>query len=322
MRQAELDSRYQQDQREKEDKSRREADQKRRLAEAASEREKEEHRLNMKIAIDKLRESEIGRKIIELIGEEELYKYDPDSLNSLHIDAVIKHSREQKEKLKIQYKKVDFLIRAQHEAEIPLIRKQSEMELNRRYEIQLAERERAIERRVHLFRMTNDQNEFLQSIRGQRHRDFILQMKDFEKRLVIARQQRLEQLRREHVEKKKQEWRKRKELEKQVKIEAERKRQEAERLALARAEAEERKRKFDEQTRKQRERDEEIDRKIQEQKEATRSSSNMQRRPPSHYLEKDKTAGFVSSNFKFLFIKNNFDRLWRRSNRENDDDQR
>ena len=105
MRQAELDSRHQQDQREKEDKSRREADQKRRLAEAASERDKEEHRLNMKIAIDKLRESDIGRKIIDLIGEEELYKYDPDSLNSLHIDAVIKHSREQKEKLKVQHKK-------------------------------------------------------------------------------------------------------------------------------------------------------------------------------------------------------------------------
>ena len=95
-------SKTKQIERDEEDKTRRVADQKRREAEAASEKEKEEHRFNMKVAIDRLRESEIGRKIIDVIGEDELYKYDPNSINSLHIDAVIKHSREQKEKLKVQ----------------------------------------------------------------------------------------------------------------------------------------------------------------------------------------------------------------------------
>ena len=82
----------------------------------------------MKIAIEKLGESEIGQKIIDVIGEEELYRYDPNSINSLHVDAVIKHSREQKEKLKVQFKKVDYLIRAQHEVEIPLLQKHAEQE--------------------------------------------------------------------------------------------------------------------------------------------------------------------------------------------------
>jgi len=171
----------------------------------------------MKIAIDKLRESEIGRRIIELIGEEELYKYDPDSLNSLHIDAVIKHSREQKEKLKIQYKKVDFLIRAQHEVEKSLIEKQSEEDVQRRHDIQLAEREQALERRERLIRMENDKKDFLESIRGQRHKDFVVQKEEFDQRLKIARQQRLEQLRKENIEKKKQDWKKQKQLEKQRK---------------------------------------------------------------------------------------------------------
>ncbi|CAM4743976.1 unnamed protein product [Rotaria magnacalcarata] len=145
------------------------------------ERDKEEHRFDMEITTDKLRESEIGRKIIELIGEEELYKYDPELLNSLHIDGVIKYSREQKEKLKVQYKKVDFPIRELHEAEIPLVIKQSEKELRQRHTIQLAER--AIERCERFVRMENDKEDFLLSIRGQRHEDFVLHMNIFEQRL-------------------------------------------------------------------------------------------------------------------------------------------
>ncbi|CAF3804580.1 unnamed protein product, partial [Rotaria sordida] len=310
IRQAEIVSRHQQDEREKEDKSRREADQKRRLAEAALEREKEEHRFNMKIAIDKLRESEIGRKIIELIGEEELYKYDPESLNSLHIDAVIKYSREQKEKLKIQYKKVDFLIRALHETEIPLMQKQSQEEIQQRYHIQLAERERAIERRERLIRMENDKKDFLQSIRGQRHEDFVLQMQTFEQRLHIARQQRLEQLRREHIEKKKQDWKKQKQLEKQQKenekqqkIQAELRRQEVERLAKMRAETEEKNKKLDEQAKRQRQREEEVERKLQEEREASRTTSTTNRRSTTNYQDKDKTDS----------------RPWRRPQRDNED---
>ncbi|CAF3799678.1 unnamed protein product [Rotaria magnacalcarata] len=145
------------------------------------ERNKEEHRFDMEITIDKLRQSEIGRKIIELIGEEELYKYDPELLNSLHIDGVIKYSREQKEKLKVQYKKVDFPIRELHEAEILLVIKQSEKELRQRHTIQLAER--AIERCERFVRMENDKEDFLLSIRGQRHEDFVLHMNIFEQRL-------------------------------------------------------------------------------------------------------------------------------------------
>lgn len=267
------------------------------------EREKEEHRLNMKIAIDKLRESEIGRKIIELIGEEELYKYDPDSLNSLHIDAVIKFSREQKEKLKVQYKKVDFFIRALHEAETPLIQKQSEEEMKQRIQIQLAERERAIERRERLARMENDKKEFLNSIRGQRHEDFVAQMQAFERRLNIARQQRLQQLRQEFIEKKKQDWKKQKEIEKQRKkdekqrkIEAERKRKEAEKSAQRRVVDDERDKRLAEQTKKQRQREEEIERKLAEEREAARTAVAANRRPATHLQDKDKTDRFVSQN--------------------------
>jgi len=196
-------SRQQQEKLKQEDHIRRVADDERRKAEAALKREQEEHRFNMKVAIARLRESETGRRMIQLIGEEQLYTYDPESLNAKHVDTVIKESRERKDKLKVQYKKVDFLIRAQHEAEIPLIHKQSEEEARLTHEIQLAERERAIERRDRLMRMENDKKDFLQSIRGQRHDDFIIQMKEFEQRLKLARQQRLEQSRKEYIEKKK-----------------------------------------------------------------------------------------------------------------------
>ena len=276
----------------------------------------------MKMAIDKLRESEIGRKIIEVIGEEELYKYDPNSINSLHIDAVIKHSREQKEKLKIQFKKVDYLIRAQHEAEVPLLQKQTEDETNRRREIQRAERERAIERRDCLIRMDNDKNDFLKSICGQRHDDYLKQMRGYEERMKIARQQRLVQLRREYVEKRKQEFRKEKELRKQRKREeqqqrilTEQRRKEEERLAERRAVDEERNKKLADQSRKQRERDEEIERRIQAEREATHapatapSSTSVRRSGPpasSSTQDKDKPDKFVLSICK---ISTHFDIL-------------
>jgi len=265
----------------------------------------------MKIAIDKLRESDIGRRIIELIGEEELYKYDPESLNSLHIDAVIKHSREQKEKLKIQFKKVDFLVRAQHEMEVSLLHKQNEDDIRLRREIQLAERERAIERRERLIRMENDKKDFLQSIRGQRRDDFISQMKEYEQRLNIARQQRIEQLRKEHIEQQKQNYRKEKQLSKQRKQEAEQqrlqaelKRKENERLAEQRAADEERNKKLAEQAKKQREREAEIERKLQETSRATSSTDHRPTPSPHQDKTKDKTDGFVCTKFLiFIFFK-------------------
>ncbi|CAF0947652.1 unnamed protein product [Adineta ricciae] len=283
LREREIVSRHQEDERVKEDENRRKAEQARRKAEAALEREKEEHRLNMKIAIDKLRESEIGRRIIELIGDEELYKYDPESLNSLHIDAVIKHSREQKEKLKVQYKKVDYFVRALHEADVPLISQLSETESQRRREIQQSERENAIERRERLKRMEDDKSAFLQSIRGQRHEDFMAKKKEFEQRLSVVRQQRLEQIRKEHAEKRKQEWRKQKQVEKEAKL----RRQEEKRLADARALARARDEKLNAQSQIQRQRDEEIQRRIEAEKNASQSGSNTARRTAP--VEKDKT---------------------------------
>jgi translation initiation factor 3 subunit A len=291
--------------RDEEDKSRRDADQKRRLAEAALEKEKEEHRLNMKIAIDKLRESEIGRKTIELIGEEELYKYDPNSINSLHIDAVIRHSRELKEKLKVQFKKVDYLVRAQHEAEIPLLNKHAQQEMVQRNQIQLDERRRAIDKRDRLVRMEDDKNDFLQSIRGQRHDDYVTRMTEFKQRLAVERQQRLEQLRKEHVEQKKQEWKREKQMkqkkieeEKNRKIAEEQKRVEEERLAQDRAVDDEKRRKQDEQARKQREKEEEVERKLQAGRtmiQTASQSASVDRRsaaPASNYsADKDRTDG-------------------------------
>jgi translation initiation factor 3 subunit A len=265
------------------------------------------------IAIDKLRESEIGRRIIELIGEEELYKYDPDSLNSLHIDAVIKHSREQKDKLKIQYKKVDYLIRAQHEAEVALIQKHSKEDSDQRREIQLAECQRALERRERLVRMDSDKHEFLQSIRGQRHEDFVEKMEEFEQRLNIARQQRIEQLRKENIEKKKQDWRKAKDLkkqqkqdEKQQRIQAEIKREETERLQVARAAARKQNEKLDKQAEIQREREAEIEKRLIAQNASQTSvTSPVSVRRPAPTQHKDATDRFVYSNsqiFSFSLV--------------------
>ena len=269
----------------------------------------------MQIAIDKLRESEVGIRIIKHVGEEELYSYDPESLNALHIDAVIKDMKEQKEKLKSQFKKVDFLIRAQHEAEIPLIEKYSEEEIRLRREIQMTERARAIERREQLIRMDADKKEFLQSIRGQRHDDFVARLEAYEKRLQVARQQRLEQLRKEHIEKRKQEFRKqrlaekqRREQAQQEKILAEKRRQQDEQLAIKRAADNERMKKLNEQAEIQRAKERAIEEKLQQSTQNTSSSTataTSNRRPGPAQHEKDRTDGFVSIDkqaISFFFV--------------------
>lgn len=301
MRIAEIAAKTKKAEREEEDKTQREADQKRLQLEAALDKEKEEHRFAVKMAINKLRESEIGRKLIDVIGEEELYKYDPNSINSLHIDAVIKHTREQKEKLKVQYKKVDFLIRAMHEAEVPLIQENAEKEMRMKRETQLLERQNAIERRERLIRMEKEKYNFLQSIRGQRHEDYVKDVEEFEKRLRIAREQRLVQLRQENVEKKKQDFRNEKLLKKQRiklaeerRIQAEKKRQEDERIVLLDQAYAERQKKLDEQARKQREREAEIERRLQAEKESTQTTAapvTTVRRVAGtgHQQDKDKT---------------------------------
>ena len=282
--------------REEEEKNRREADRLRRLQEAALEKEKEEHRFSMKMAIDKLRESETGRKIIEVIGEEELYTYDPNSLNSLHIDAIIKHNREQKEKLRIHYKKIDYLIRAMHETELPLIEHKAKEEMCFRYRIQNLERQHAIENRQRLLRMDEDKNYFLQTIRDQRQSDFIERINEFNQRLEVARRQRLKQLRQEYIEEKKENFRKerkskqqRKLEEKQQKIQAEFRRKEKERLELLRIANEEKYGKLDDQARKQREREAEIERKLQADKDRlhsmTTSCSSSSRRGGSGAMD-------------------------------------
>ena len=239
------------------------------------EKEKEEHRLSMKIAIDKLRESEIGRKIIDLIGEQELYTYDPNSINSLHIDAVIQHSREQKEKLKVQYKKVDYFVRASHEAEIPLLQQYATEQFTKRTEIQVDDRKRAIEKRDQLLRMDQDKDEFLRSIRGQREDSYKEQLAAFNQRLAQDKAIRLEQLHTAFIEKKKQDWRKQKVLkkqqmeeEKQRKTLAEKERAEREERQKIRLIQDENKHKLDEIARIQKAKEDEIERRMKEQSKA------------------------------------------------------
>lgn len=164
--------------------------------------------------------------------------------------------------------------------------------------------------------MNTDKNEFLRSIRGQRHEDFAKQMKEYEQRLQIARQQRLEQLRQEYVEKKKQDFRRDRALKKQQKVEDKKRRLEAEEKRKEQERLAEKRKKLEEQTRKQRERDEEIEKRLQAERETTHATSstsmsgntsNRRGGPPSNNYpqDKDKTDS----------------RPWRRQPRENDENQ-
>ncbi|CAF0756314.1 unnamed protein product [Didymodactylos carnosus] len=240
-----------------------------------------QHRQLMKMAIDKLRDSEIGRKIIKLLTEAELYKYDPASLNALHIEHVIKDSREQKEKLKQQHRKVDYFVRACHEEEVKLLSIKSEDDITVRRDIFNREREKAHERRKRLTRMDEDKNEFLSSIKDRRHDDYLSQMKAFHQRLQRAKEIKLEELRKENKEKKQQDWIKRKELdeerkqrEKQQQIQEDKERIERDRREKERLLESDRRKQLDSIALKQREKEEAIERKLKKQEQSLREERN------------------------------------------------
>lgn len=273
-------SKEEQAKRNDEEESRRKAEAERRRKEEASEREIEEHRKNVMIAIKKLRETDIGRKIADAIPETDLYTYDPESLNALHIDAVIQYSREQKEKLKVQYKKVDYLVRALHEAELPLLKEFSKQESEKRIQIQREERVIAIEKRDRLVRMEDEKNKLLQSIQGERHNEYVQRLKEYESRLEAERKKNLEKIRKEYVEQKKKEWHDKKQQKKQQKQEEIQQRKAEKQRAIEEQEREKRRAKDNEQrakqdeaARKQQARMEEIERKLEQQNSQTKSSS-------------------------------------------------
>nr|CAI5861085.1 unnamed protein product [Callosobruchus analis] len=225
-----------------------------------------------------------GQKILKKMDEDDIKKLDADQIAAKEAEELQKERRELQAKLKSQEKKVDYFERAKRLEEIPLIQaaiKERQLQDQQFWEQQekeriaaaIEERKLAVATRDRLARMKPDKEEFLQRLKKERNQMYEDKLKEFEKMLVEERRKRLEERRAKRKEERRAKWLKEKQEERQRIEEAARK----EREERERQEREERERKqrehqemLDRAAAIQRAKDQDIERKLQEEREQGR----------------------------------------------------
>nr|CAH7733430.1 unnamed protein product [Callosobruchus chinensis] len=225
-----------------------------------------------------------GQKILKKMDEDDIKKLDADQIAAKEAEELQKERRELQAKLKSQEKKVDYFERAKRLEEIPLIQaaiKERQLQDQQFWEQQekeriaaaIEERKLAVATRDRLARMKPDKEEFLQRLKKERNQMYEDKLKEFEKMLAEEKRKRLEERRAKRKEERRAKWLKEKQEERQRIEEAARK----EREERERQEKEERERKqrehqemLDRMAAKQRAKDLDVERRLQEERELGR----------------------------------------------------
>jgi len=247
--------------------------------------------------VDSLRGTDVGKRAFKNLSTKEIDEMDPDDILRRQYEQLEMEKRELAVKLRTQEKRMDHLVRAIRQEEVPLLEKHiSEKKVKDREDWEKSEEERianaekehkvALKTQSRLERMASDKETFLNSLLGNRRSDYEARLADFDKHLGKVREERLEERKRQRMAKRREEFikirreEKRKEREEQLQREKEleeiRKQKEAEER---RKEEEERRKRLDEIERKKREKEAEIEDKMRRRE--TDSQSRPQDPPPS-----------------------------------------
>lgn len=245
-------------------------------------REAEELKRRMaKDAVDTLRQTEAGQKILETLDENELYDLKVDEIRLKQYEQLEKERKEQVSKQQKLEKKIDHTERAKRIEEIPLLetlfekqkvqdREAYEKAEAQRIEEMITQRNLALEHRERMLRIMPEAEKFGETIRGARYKEHKAKLDEWKIRIENTKKRLL----RERAEKRKEDRRIAYYREKAAKEEA-RKLEEQRRIFEEEKKAkEEHNRKMDEQAKKQAEREAEIEARHRDQE------SHIQSRPP------------------------------------------
>ena len=222
-------------------------------------KKREEDEKKRKALLEEMRKTQLENQTKEL---ERRAGVDGIDDSDKKIEQLRKERREIDEKLKKEERKVDYMVRACHEVEIPLLVIAAEKDaIERRIywdeeEIKRIENlrvERAVqaENRDRLLRMINEKDEFFNKIMEAREEEFKRNLENFQAKLKVERERKLAERKEQRKQKRHQEY-----LEE---IAEKKKREEDSRRAR---EDEERRKKLDEQAEKQRAKEREIEEKL------------------------------------------------------------
>lgn len=273
-----------------------------RLEQEAEEREKkrsenERQQIQKRTMIEKLQQisqTTHGAKLLKII-EEKGSAPDPDEIEKEERNALQRERKELQSRLKSQEKKVDYFERAKRLEEVPLIKEYlKEMVVKEevfwqtqektRIENAVAERKNAVAQQERLKRMYADRDAYMNQLKADRKNMYLDKLKNFNDALEEERKKRLAQRVHERRTERRNKWLAEREAERQRKLdeirreEEEIKKLEQERRAKERAAELEVLRK---QTETQRARDEEIEKKMQVNKEKRFSEKPRDSEAPS-----------------------------------------
>ena len=258
-------------------------------------REAEELKRRMaKDAVDTLRQTEAGQKILETLDESELYDLKVDEIRLKQYEQLEKERKEQVSKQQKLEKKTDHFERAKRLEEIPLLEAQYEKQKivereifekieKQRIEELIAQRSLALEHRDRMLRMKPEADSFAQLINQARYQEYKNKWDDWKVRIEREKKKQL----RERAEKRKQDRRIAHMREKAAKEEARKKEEQRQLFEAEKKRKEEHNAKMDEQAAKQRQRLAEIEARQEREKE----SMYDQRPPPATRAEPELWRG-------------------------------
>merc|ERR1739838_787601 len=198
---------------------RQKAEEAKRLAQEREEREKQRKEneirdIQAKHTRDKIAQlanTDIGRKVLEGMAQEEIAKLEPDDIVARQVEELEKEKKELQVRLKAQEKKVDHLERAKRLEEIPLLKLQFEEfkeeakvvweeQEKDRIEGEKTQRESDVTNRDRMVRMREDKDKYLESLLKERKNVFEKKITEFEVLVSDERKMRLDRRREEGQE--------------------------------------------------------------------------------------------------------------------------
>ncbi|XP_071946958.1 eukaryotic translation initiation factor 3 subunit A-like isoform X2 [Antedon mediterranea] len=252
--------------------------------------------------LDNLKQSALGKKVIEKLNKEELESLDVDDIYAKQIEQLEAEKKELQNRLKTQEKKVDYFERAKREFEIPLLKEQYEhdkVDVRETWEKQEDERITLIKEEQaqaesswkRLSRMAKDRDDFLDKLKQARGSVYKEKLKKFEELVADERKLRLMERKQQRKEERRAKWLKDKEEEEQRIRDEEAKRQrELEREQQEKEEEEYRQKvaKLQEQEAKRRAKEKEIEERLEKER---MSGGNRRFEAPSREENRDWKRG-------------------------------
>ncbi|ESO99059.1 hypothetical protein LOTGIDRAFT_142293 [Lottia gigantea] len=183
-------------------------------------------RKHVKERIEQLRKSEMGSKFLEKFDEEDIADLDVDEIMAKQVEQLEKEKKELNERLKLQERKVDHLVRAQRIEELPLLEKKIEengrlarefweQQENERIEKLVAERKQALETKKRLSRIREDKEAFVNKLQDTRFSEYEDKLADFEQHMTKERNKRMKERKEKRKIERREKWIKEREEERQ-----------------------------------------------------------------------------------------------------------